>query len=391
MFRFPILLVLAALPVFALMSFVYIGAGRRKLSMKLMVLLGVLGGISTIPAAILEATGDIWLLRTPMSEDIKNLIELFLIVGVVEELGKYVSLVFLTWKHPNFQHSYSAIAYSVSASLGFALVENILYVLMGGFAVGVLRAFTAVPLHCMVAILMGFLYAIGREAAYQKQKGKCILFMFLSYLVPVLVHGFYDFVTTKAADSIAYFGLFGLVVLAILLTGLFLLIYASKKNHRLDGKSDPLYQDIPNAIPYYYPPMPYGSMSMYGGMQSPEMMPMYGGMQPPGMMPMYGGMQPPGMMPMYGGMQPPGMMPMYGGMQSSGMMPMYGEMQPYGGMPVYGEMQIQDWNYGYPLAVSEYYAAAGYMNPPENIDIYGVGNPKELYAPGKDEPAEKED
>lgn len=388
MFYFPLLLMLAALPVFALMLFVYINAGKRKISIKLVILLGVMGGISTIPAAIIEHVGGAGLARMHMSSELKTLIELFLIVGVIEELGKYLSLVFLTWKHPNFQHSYSAIVYSVSASLGFALVENILYVLLGGAAVGVVRAFTAVPLHCMVAILMGFLYAIGREAAYQKQTGKCISFMCLAYVMPVMVHGFYDYIVTKTSESLKYIGLLALVVLGILAVGIVLLLYASKKNHRLDGAYDPPYQDMINVIPYY-PSMPYGGMQPYGGMPGYGNMQPYEGMQSYGSVSGYGGVQPYGEMPGYGGVQPYGGMPGYGGMQPYGEMPEYGNMQPYGEMPMYGNMQNPVWNYGYTPTDADYYTAAGYVNSPMNIDVYGVGNPEMFYAPGKEQPKEE--
>ena len=40
--------------------------------------------------------------------------------------------------------------------MGFATLENVLYVYNYGFSTGVLRAFTAVPAHATFAILMGY-------------------------------------------------------------------------------------------------------------------------------------------------------------------------------------------------------------------------------------------
>lgn len=330
---------LAAFPVVMLMLFVYIKAGKGKVSTKLMGLLVAMGGISTIPIAMLEFFGDIWLLGLHIPENMKVLVEFFLIVGVVEELGKYLFLVLLTWKHPCFKHSYSAIVYAVCTSLGFALVENILYVMLGGFSIGILRAFTAVPLHCVLAILMGFLYAIGREAAYQKNIGKSVFFMALAYVIPVLIHGFYDVMADRVSESGRDFTAFVFVVIVLLTVGTVILFYSSKRNHRLDGLPDTLYPEIP-ADPYSYPQMPvYYGMMPYGGMPPNVGMQPYGGMQPNvGMLP-YGGMQPNVGMQPYGGMQPNVGMPPYGEIQPNVGMPPYGGMPPNVGMPTYGGMQ----------------------------------------------------
>lgn len=57
------------------------------------------------------------------------------------------------------------IIYAVAASLGFATVENIAYVLEGGFAVGVLRAVLSVPGHAFFGALMGFYMGVAKHAS----------------------------------------------------------------------------------------------------------------------------------------------------------------------------------------------------------------------------------
>ena len=48
------------------------------------------------------------------------------------------------------------IVYATAASLGFATIENILYVLDGGLAVGIVRAIASVPGHVVFACIWGF-------------------------------------------------------------------------------------------------------------------------------------------------------------------------------------------------------------------------------------------
>ena len=59
------------------------------------------------------------------------------------------------WNHPAFDYRFDAVVYCVFAALGFAALENILYVAQFGFAVAVSRALLSVPGHCFFAVYMG--------------------------------------------------------------------------------------------------------------------------------------------------------------------------------------------------------------------------------------------
>ncbi len=47
------------------------------------------------------------------------------------------------------------LVYGICAGCGFATLENILYVLSGGYVTALVRAFTAVPFHCVLAAITG--------------------------------------------------------------------------------------------------------------------------------------------------------------------------------------------------------------------------------------------
>ncbi|MFM7662040.1 MAG: PrsW family glutamic-type intramembrane protease, partial [Bacteroidota bacterium] len=52
----------------------------------------------------------------------------FITAGLIEEFSKFLLLYLFIWNHKNFDQNYDGIIYAVFVSLGFALVENILYV-----------------------------------------------------------------------------------------------------------------------------------------------------------------------------------------------------------------------------------------------------------------------
>jgi RsiW-degrading membrane proteinase PrsW (M82 family) len=82
------------------------------------------------------------------------------IVGVIEEAVKFGAVYYGAYRRAEFDEVMDGIVYCVAASMGFATLENLLYVLSGGVGVGVLRAVLSVPGHAFFAALMG--YNLGR-------------------------------------------------------------------------------------------------------------------------------------------------------------------------------------------------------------------------------------
>ncbi|MEW5725188.1 MAG: PrsW family glutamic-type intramembrane protease, partial [Thermodesulfobacteriota bacterium] len=120
-----------------------------------------LGVLSTIPVlladlplgAAVEALGGL----NPYAEGLSH--SLFL-AAIPEEFFKYLVLVLYAARHKEFNEPMDGVVYGVSASLGFATLENILYVSQGGLGVAVMRAVTAVPSHALMGAIMG--YYVGR-------------------------------------------------------------------------------------------------------------------------------------------------------------------------------------------------------------------------------------
>jgi protease PrsW len=113
--------------------------------------------------------------------------EAFFVAAIPEELCKLVALLIYAYRHMEFDEPMDGIVYGVAASLGFATLENVLYVTGGGAGVAVMRALTAVPGHACTGAVMG--YFVG-QAKFAKQGRGMLLLGGLFF--PVLLHGLYD-------------------------------------------------------------------------------------------------------------------------------------------------------------------------------------------------------
>ncbi|KYC69873.1 hypothetical protein B4099_3149 [Heyndrickxia coagulans] len=87
-----------------------------------------------------------------------------------------------------FDEPFDGIVYGVSVSLGFATFENILSLFSGGVDLAFGRALLPVSSHAIFGVMMGFYMGKSRFSP----RKKC-WFLF-SFIVPVILHGFYDWI-----------------------------------------------------------------------------------------------------------------------------------------------------------------------------------------------------
>lgn len=113
----------------------------------------------------------------------------FAVAGFTEELFKFAALYLLIWRNPNFNEKFDGIVYAVFVSLGFAAVENVMYVVNSGMQTALMRAWTAVPIHAILGVTMGYYFGIAHMYPEIRRT-----FLLRSISVPVLLHGFYDFI-----------------------------------------------------------------------------------------------------------------------------------------------------------------------------------------------------
>lgn len=188
------LLLAALLPAIFLLVRVYRYDHVEKEPIRLILLLVGGGVLAAIPAAFLEELFGT-LLKGFLEEGsvLYLIIENFFIIALAEEITKRLPVRLIAWRHPAFNYRFDAVVYCASSALGFAAIENILYVAQYGLSVALSRALLSVPGHFFFAIFMGVYLGQAKMAEISGKIKEKKRFLWLSLIAPILVHGFWDF------------------------------------------------------------------------------------------------------------------------------------------------------------------------------------------------------
>lgn len=110
-----------------------------------------------------------------------------LIVGVTEEICKFLPLALWIYKKRYFNEHTDGVIYFAIAGLGFGLPENILYTLQFGTQAGLSRLLMTPLFHAAITGLVGF-YLINAKLAKRPP-----LTIVLPLSLAALLHAIYDF------------------------------------------------------------------------------------------------------------------------------------------------------------------------------------------------------
>ncbi|MBR4726461.1 MAG: PrsW family intramembrane metalloprotease [Clostridia bacterium] len=245
-----ILIPAAVIPAVVLMLYIYKKDKLEPEPTGLLVSLVVLGIISTAIASFLETIGALAIgVLLPEDSLLYNALFYFGVVAFGEEGAKYVLLKRRTWNTPYFTCQFDGLIYAVFVSLGFALWENIGYVMQFGFSTALVRAVTAVPGHACFGVFMGAWYGLARRYAFAGDAIASKRCRRLALLIPALMHGTYDFITTLESPifSLVFIGF----ILVMFILAFLLVRRLSATDHFIDGKD---HSGIDAFPPYGQPP-----------------------------------------------------------------------------------------------------------------------------------------
>lgn len=146
----------------------------------------------------------------------------YVIVGFSEEWSKYIMLRSYAYPKKSFDEPFDGIVYSVMIGMGFATVENILYVREHGLGTAIVRMFLSVPAHATFAVLMGY---FAGKAKFKPERRK--FYLFTGIFWAAFFHGTYDFflflqgnstVNKYLSDSLLFVGAVGSFIFAVWLS-----------------------------------------------------------------------------------------------------------------------------------------------------------------------------
>ena len=128
---------------------------------RLIALTFLLGCLSTIPAGIVNTSFGIGALLDSDPELITVAAGMLFVVGPIEELSKFAAVRLFPYRSLYFDEPMDGLVYGVTASLGFASLENLFYVLEFGPGVMLVRAPISTLAHLVFGSIWG--YALGQH------------------------------------------------------------------------------------------------------------------------------------------------------------------------------------------------------------------------------------
>lgn len=151
----------------------------------------LLGGLFTLPTIFYELLFEEILLIIGPKQSFEFDFWKYLIIALVEEIFKFLVLFFFIFGHREFDELPDGMIYAIIAGLGFAGVENILYVIrfpiFQAIQISILRFLGAVFLHALCGGILGYFLAIFY---FQERKIKHLL---LGLFLATMLHFLYNF------------------------------------------------------------------------------------------------------------------------------------------------------------------------------------------------------
>ncbi|WP_303970252.1 glutamic-type intramembrane protease PrsW [Sporosarcina ureae] len=177
-----ILLTVAIAPALALFSYLYLRKQIAKEPSKSLFHAFIYGAIMTFPILFIQHVFEEE--HVFNNEFFRNV----LFTSSLEEFFKWIIIFILVYKTIEFEDAYDGILYGASVSLGFATVENILYLLSFGLDTAFIRALLPVSSHALFGVVMGYYFGKAKFSIVS-EKAKWIA---VAFLAPFLLHVLYN-------------------------------------------------------------------------------------------------------------------------------------------------------------------------------------------------------
>lgn len=214
-----ILFIAAVLPVAALCYYIYKKDVNKEPSALLRKIF-LYGFLSAIPILFVEILLDSFFPTDGITSFPVLFVNVFISVALVEEGFKWLVTKKFGYDNQEFDEIYDIIVYAVFASLGFACIENILYVYQNGLGNAITRALTSIPGHTCFAVIMGYYFSKAKVNHLNNNQAMYTKNMLFSIIAPSVFHTLYDAiifyaVATESGSFILYFFLFDIAMVIL--------------------------------------------------------------------------------------------------------------------------------------------------------------------------------
>ncbi len=148
----------------------------------------IFGGVVVYPIALIEgALTSSMGIEVPESAADAAAVS-WVIAGLIEEGAKLAVVLVLVYHRHVFDEPMDGIVYSAAAALGFASVENVIYIKEFGATVILVRGPLATLGHMLFSCIWG--YALGKA---KFDRARRLSIMAKGFVLSAFFHGLYDF------------------------------------------------------------------------------------------------------------------------------------------------------------------------------------------------------
>ncbi len=188
----------------------------------------IFGIFGALAASILEKYFVIYKNTQIGTPDLK-LFSSYLVVGIIEELAKFLPLAIYIYHKKYFNEHSDGVIYFAIVGLGFGLPENLLYVLSYGSSTGIGRLFLTPFFHSTTVALVG--YYLARK----KLSGGSFRPVLNSLVLVIILHALYDFGLSSGNTLLT---LVSIIITVLLSLNMFLLYFRATELDQLQGLSE---------------------------------------------------------------------------------------------------------------------------------------------------------
>ncbi|WP_073195939.1 PrsW family intramembrane metalloprotease [Caloranaerobacter azorensis] len=184
------LFIIAITPAISIAYAVYLSDRYDREPISLLLKTFIFGALSVIPTIIVERFLASFNFFTGIPSAIYTA---FLVAGFTEEFFKREVVLRFVYNSKHFDEKLDGIVYSIFSALGFATVENVMYVVFRfsyNSYVGLYRGILSVPAHAIFAVTMGYYLSISKFTSSLTEKE---LNLKKSLFIPIITHGIFDF------------------------------------------------------------------------------------------------------------------------------------------------------------------------------------------------------
>ena len=170
---FIVVLISAAIaPGLALLSYFYLRNEMSTEPRKTLLQAFIYGALITFPIMFIQYV---------MQEEhaiTNEVISTVIVASTLEEFFKWLVIFVVILRHVDFDDPYDGILYGAAVSLGFASVENVLYLLAFGIDQALIRAILPVSSHALFGVVMGYYFGKGKFSRQMRAKELFALALF---------------------------------------------------------------------------------------------------------------------------------------------------------------------------------------------------------------------